>query len=152
MAWSDYLGPINTQLAHITSGTLEAGTNTQLRADLLLVASGGTVAKTSGTGAVAMAVTYTATSAARLATVTVKFSAAPTTSENLTVTLDATAGAAYDVLLYSGDPSATSATSVVLSSTHWGEVWLVAGDKITVAYTNTDTRTYGVQITMMEVA
>lgn len=110
----------------------------------------GSIVKTTGTGAAAMAVTFTAIKACRLVTVTVKLSAAPTTSEALTVTLDATAGAAYDVLLYSGDPSATSATSVVLSD--WGEVWLVAGDKITVAYANTDTRTYGVQITMMEVA
>jgi hypothetical protein len=111
----------------------------------------GGLVKTTGTGAAAMAVTFTAIKACRLVSVTVKLSTAPTTSENLTVTLDATAGAAYDVLLYSGDPSATSATSVVLSSTHWGEVWLVAGDKITVAYTNTDTRTYGVQITTMAV-
>lgn len=112
----------------------------------------GGLVKTTGTGAAAMAVTFTAIKACRLVSVTIKLSTAPTTSENLTITLDNAAGAAYDTVLYSGDPSATSATSIVLSDVNWGEVWLVSGDKITVAYANTDTRTYGVQITMMEVA
>ena len=112
----------------------------------------GTLVKTADTGAAALSATFTAVKACRLMAVTVKFSAAPTTSEALTITLDAVAGAAYDVVLYTLDPSGVSATSLLVSDEHFGDVWLVAGDKITVAYTNTDTRTYGVQMTILEAA
>lgn len=109
--------------------------------------------KTTATGSGAIAATFTAIKACRLTSVTCKLDAVPATSENFTVTLDAKAGAAYDVLLYSIDPSAaaaTSATNIVLTSEHWGEIWLQTGDAVTVAYANTDTATYGVEITVIE--
>ena len=65
------------------------------------------------TGAAAIAASITVARPAQLISVTVKFSAAPTTSQNLTVTKDAIEGAAYDVVLLSTDPSASSATSLV---------------------------------------
>jgi hypothetical protein len=105
--------------------------------------------KTSATGSAAIAATHTATGWEEVLSVTLHFSSAPTTSENLTITLDANDGAAYDTLLYSIDPSASSVTDLV-----WfpdGTLVMENGDAIDVAYTNTDTRTYGVQITTGDV-
>ena len=103
------------------------------------------------TGGAAMAVSAVvpAGSTYRLVSVTLNMSAAPTTSENFTITLDANAGAVYDVLLYSLDLSTGSTTDIV-----WypDELFLLeAGDAVDVAYANTDVGTYGVQITMMAV-
>ena len=69
---------------------------------------------------------------------------APTTSENITVTLNANDGAAYDTVLFSTNPSATAATSVVFTPTD--ELIFETGDEIDVAFANTDTRTYGIRI------
>lgn len=77
--------------------------------------------------------------------VTVKLSAAPTTSEYLTVTLDSAIGADYDVVLYKVDPSATSATSIIWQPN--APLYLRPGDVVALAYTNTDTRTWGATIT-----
>ena len=85
----------------------------------------------------------------RLVSVGCHFSAAPTTSENFTVTLDAHAGPAYDTLLYSLDVSAGATTDLLWMPDE--EIFLEGGDEIDVAYTNTDVRTYGVQITMKAV-
>lgn len=78
--------------------------------------------------------------------VTVKFSAAPTTAQNLTITLDSDAGNEFDTLLYSVDPSVGSVTSIVW----WPDepFYLHPGDALKLAYTNTDTRTYGVTVTL----
>jgi len=81
----------------------------------------------------------------RLISVTLHMSAAPTTSENFTVTLDANAGAAYDTLLYSLDLSVSSVTNLLWQPDE--PLLLEGGDAIDVAYANTDGRTYGVQIT-----
>lgn len=83
---------------------------------------------------------------AQVTSVTVKFSAAPTTSQALTFTIVSDLGAEYDVLLYSVDPSVGGITSIV-----WypdGELYLGPGDALKIAYTNTDTRTYGVTVRM----
>ena len=81
----------------------------------------------------------------RLVSVTLHMSAAPTTSESFTITLDANAGAVYDTLLYSLDLSISSVTNLI-----WvpdAPLLLEGGDAVDVAYANTDGRTYGVQIT-----
>jgi hypothetical protein len=85
------------------------------------------------------------TGAIAVDSVTVHFSAAPTTSENLTVTLDAALGAAYDTVLLSTNPSLTAATSVVWKPD--GQLLLGAGDVIVVAFPNTDTRTVSIRVT-----
>lgn len=86
----------------------------------------------------------------RVMHVTLNFSAAPTTSELLTVALDARAGADYDVLLYAFDPSATSATDVI-----WypdGFEWILeGGDDCVVYFANSDHRTIGAQVTLKRV-
>ena len=106
-----------------------------------------TTLRVSDTGAAAVSLSYTVPTGATfdLNSVTIKFSAAPTTSEYLTITLDSAIGAAYDVLLYKVDPSATSATSVVWQPD--APLYLRPADVVTLAYTNTDTRTWGATIT-----
>lgn len=101
---------------------------------------------TSTTAAIAHSVTITQVT--QLISVTVAFNTAPSTSEDLTVTLDANAGATYDVTLYSVDPSTTGATSIVYQPDQ--ELWLDNGDQIDVAFVNTDNRTYGSEITVKE--
>jgi hypothetical protein len=105
------------------------------------------VFKVDATGALAIAATMTvpAGRAYQLISVSVKFSAAPVANESLTITLDANAGAAYDVLLYTINPSLLATTNLIWSPSQ--PLYLEGGDAIDVAFANTDTRTYGVQIT-----
>lgn len=84
----------------------------------------------------------------RLTSVTLHFDTAPTTSENFTVTVNMNAGAAYDTVIYSVNPSSSSATSILYQPDD--ELWLEPGDVIDVAFTNTDNNTWGVQITLIE--
>jgi len=109
------------------------------------------VYKINGTGADAIATSMTVPAGAtyRLVSVSCKFNVAPTTAEDFTVTLDANAGAAYDVLLYTIDPSTLSLTSLFWYPEE--EMDLEGGDAVDVAYPNTDKKTYGVQITVREV-
>lgn len=103
--------------------------------------------KTNGTGSGAIAVSASAPAgdrAHRLKSVTVHFDSAPASAGSLTITLDANAGAAYDTLLASR--SMVGVTDYVYQPDH--DLDLVAGDAIDVAYTNPDSRTYGVEITL----
>lgn len=63
---------------------------------------------------------------------------APGTSENYTITLMRAGGG--EILLYSEDPSASSATVIAW----WppGELWLSEGDKLKVAFPGTDNEPY----------
>ena len=86
----------------------------------------------------------------RVMHVTLRYSAAPTTSENLTIGLDSHAGAVYDTVFYTLDPSASSVSHVV-----WfpdGFEWIVeGGDVVAVSYANTDNNTIGAEITLKRV-
>ena len=62
------------------------------------------------------------------------FDSAPTTAENITITLDSAGGTAYDVVLRSVDPSIDGATSVVFEDIRG----ISKNDSLIVAYTNTD--------------
>ena len=97
---------------------------------------------TSATGAAAIATSTAVGADSVLEEVTCTFDIAPTTSEDFTITVDALDGAAYDNVVYLIDPSDVSATSIRFQE----PVILEAGDKLTVAYTNTDTRTYGLRV------
>jgi len=99
---------------------------------------------TNATGATAIATSTSISGTYRLVSVTVHFNAAPTTTEDLTVTLNANDGAAYDTVLYSVDPSASSATDIVFIPD--GDIIFETGDELDVAYANTDTNTYGLRI------
>lgn len=108
------------------------------------------VYKINATGSAAIAATATVPAGQHysLIAVTLHFDAAPTTSENFTVTLDANAGAAYDTVLYSLDLSTGSTTDLIYQPTY--PLIFEGGDAIDVAYANTDTGTYGLQITMRQ--
>ena len=110
------------------------------------------VFKVNGTGAAAIATSLTVPAGAtyQLMSVSLKYNTAPTTSESLTVTLNANAGAAYDTVLYTVDPSVGAVTSLLWQPDE--PLYLEGGDAVDVVYTNTDTKTYGVQITAAEVS
>ena len=117
--------------------------------------AGGYIRKDTVTGAGAISLTVTAKKATKLVSLTMHADSAATTSELLTVTLDANAGAAYDTLLYSLDLSAASTVDLALypsDSTIFGDILLEAGDAIVIAFANTDTDTYGIQVTTKEFA
>lgn len=96
------------------------------------------------TGATALALSTTEGRRFKLDRVTVHLSAAPTTSQDLTLTLNANRGAAYDVPLLTTDPSVGSVTDIVFTPD--GEWVFEAGDELDLAFSNTDARTYGAQI------
>jgi hypothetical protein len=85
---------------------------------------------------------YTVIAPTKLNSVTVHLNAAPTSAGSLTITLDAVAGAVYDTLLYT--LSMIGVTDLVYEP--GTPLYLAAGDKISVAYANTDNKTYGVRI------
>lgn len=94
-------------------------------------------------GAVPMGQSY------RLISVTCAFNNAPTTSENFTIEWDMNAGTAYDLLLYTLDPSAGSTTDILWQPDE--ELILVGGDAIDVTFANTDAANYGATITFKAV-
>lgn len=97
------------------------------------------------TGSGAIAATYTCTAkVTQLLGLRLHLSAAPTTSEDFTVTIDGAVTAdVYDTELYSEDLSASSVTDLLLS---FENVWLEADEEIDIAFTNTDGGTYGLEL------
>jgi hypothetical protein len=85
----------------------------------------------------------------RLISVSCRWNAAPTTSEFFTITADLNAGAVFDVLLYTVDPSVASTYSIVFLPDQ--EEMFEGGDAIDVSYAGTDPRHWGLQITMKAV-
>ena len=128
--------------------SLDNGTDTQFaQCDAngsLKTVERGVPVKTAATGSGAIATSYAPSAAFWLDAITIHLSAAPTTAGDLTVTLDATDGAAYDTVLFSLDPSEQSDTDVVYIPDQ--PLLCVSGDAIAVAYPNTDGRTYGLRI------
>lgn len=103
-----------------------------------------TYKRTEQTGSGAINVSHAITENEKLISVAITFDVAPTTSENLTITLDDADGAAYDVTLQTIDPSAHSATEILYYPD--GDVILESGDAIVVAYANADARTWTVTV------
>jgi hypothetical protein len=102
------------------------------------------------TGAAAIAKSSAAhTTAFLLHSVTVHFNAAPTTSESLTVTLNAVTAAAYDTVLCKVNPSVGALTDIAYLPD--APILCQAGDVIDVAFANTNTKTYGVRIVTEDV-
>jgi len=96
---------------------------------------------TNATGAVAINTTIAPGRAFALESVSVHLNGAGGAG-NLTVTVDAAAGAAYDVVLLTQDM-----TSVV--NMHWQPerpIELSNGDKVVVAWANAGTKTYGLTV------
>ena len=78
------------------------------------------------TGTTAISTLTTIGANFKLSKIVVHLSAAPTTSENLTVTLDSNAGSAYDTVLFSIDPSADNLQDIVYFPE--GDMQFVSGD------------------------
>ncbi len=98
----------------------------------------------SGAAAIAMS-TEDSDRRFRLVNVTVKFDILPTTSERITLTLRTVDGPAYGAVLASADPSVGFSTGDVVFQGEENDVFN-PGDFLDLAYTNTDTRTYGARI------
>lgn len=102
-----------------------------------------------GPDTIAMTATCPRGASYRVMHVTCHFAAAPTTSEDFTITLDAVAGAEYDTRLYTADPAAGATTDILWYPDE--ELFIVGGDQIDVAFAGTDSVQYGVQITLKAV-
>lgn len=85
----------------------------------------------------------------RLVSATLNLAAAPTTSENLTITLYAAAGGIYGTLLYSLDLAAGSTTDLVWMPDE--ELIFEGNDSIAMEWANSDTINYGAQFTFKAV-
>jgi len=106
--------------------------------------TGTDVAKVTATGTGAISTSTAIAAEWKLLQVIVHFSSAPTTSQNLTMTLDSVTGAAYDTVLYSVNPSLSSATDLVYTPDNYMKFY--TGDELVIAFTNTDGRTFGLTI------
>ena len=103
----------------------------------------------SGNGPITRTFTVPSDHAYRLISVSCVFDIAPTTAENLTITLDDANGNDYDLLLYTLDVSAGATTAILWQPDE--ELMLVGGDAVDVAYAGSDARTYGLVYTVKRV-
>lgn len=76
----------------------------------------------------------------------IHLSAAPTTSENFTITVDANDGSAFDVNIYTRDFSTDSDVDIIWTMPDDDQQIYKKDDLIRVAWTNTDGRTYGIKL------
>jgi hypothetical protein len=98
--------------------------------------------RTSATGLAAISLAIAPSYRFRLRAISLHLSAAPTTSENLTVTLNSALGSAYNCVLYKRDLTVGSLTDLYVE---FGDNFTFEyNESVTVAWTNTDTKTYGI--------
>jgi hypothetical protein len=84
----------------------------------------------------------------KLKAMTTHVSAAPTTSENLTLTLISShAGSAFDTVIYTIDLAAASTVDDVNTNI---DLPLVKGDALKLTYPNTDGGTLGIQVILTD--
>jgi hypothetical protein len=108
--------------------------------------------KTQATGAAAIATSTALAAPFELISIRLHLSAAGTTAEDFTVTLNDGTGAAYDTLLYSLDLSVSSVTDLVLTPDKDDiPKYYSSTDVLDIAWANTETRTYGLTITTRQV-
>ena len=96
---------------------------------------------TVATGAAAISTTVTPAKAFYLKEIRLHLSAAGGAA-NLTVTMDAQAGAAYDVVLFTQDM--TTVTDLVWRPDQ--PIKFIIGDNIVIAWANGSSRTYGLEV------
>lgn len=119
---------------------LPAGTNNIGKVEIQ-----GTPVLTNATGTSAIATSYAPSADFWLDSVTLHLSAAGSTAENFTITLNANDGTAYDTVLVKQDLSTGSTVDLVYVP-EGGPMLFESGDAIDVAWPNTETRTYGLRI------
>ena len=122
-------GALHAQLTYIADGL-----------DII----GQDIYKVAATGSGAITATSAAAAVWELDHVSIHFDIAPAASEDLVISIDATDGAAYDTVLLRVDPSTGSLGDITYIPNK--PLTLASGDEITVSFTNTDGRTYGVRI------
>ena len=111
----------------------------------------GPLLRSSATGVGPIAEAFAAPDGATYQVMHVTLSVNPgaATSEAFTITLDADAGAAYDTLLYTLDLSVLPTTDLLWQPDE--PFYIADGDALDVAWANTDGRTWGLLIAVMEV-
>ncbi len=127
-----------------TAADLQVGGTDASPTNPVPVAPAGTPVLTTATGAAAIALTYTRAGAYWLDAVSITLSAAPVVAGSLTITLKSAAGAGYDAVLSSVDPSTTAATVIVYRPET--PLLCATGETIEVAYANPSAVTYGATI------
>ncbi|HQO99297.1 MAG TPA: hypothetical protein PL042_01625 [Caldisericia bacterium] len=153
LASGTIIGDVNADITKIAgtatsvnSGTHDAGTQRVSIAtdDEVLVKEANGVTVTNATGTGAISTTTSIAAAFRLNHVTIHFDSAPTTSEDLEITIDANDGSAYDTVIFNVDASASGESDICFVPDQ--PMMFESGDEIKVTYTNTDGRTYGLRI------
>jgi len=111
----------------------------------------GPVLRTAATGLGPIAETFAVPAGAtyQVVSVSLNLNLAPTTAENFTVTLDAYDGVLYDVVLYALNLAAAATTDLVWQPN--APLYACSGDAVDVTWANTDGRTWGLLVTLMEV-
>lgn len=99
------------------------------------------------TGAVAVATTLAPNRTFRLMEVRIHLSGVAN-AENLTIKLDSAAGAAYDVTLKT--QAMSGLTDFVWRASDGDPIMFTKGDEIDIAFANTATDTYGLEIVYQE--
>jgi hypothetical protein len=100
--------------------------------------------RANATGAAAIALAVNPGYRFKLLALYFHLSTAPTTSESLTVTLDSGIAAAYDAVIYSRDLTVGSLTDLYVE---FGDNFIFEStDHLDVAWTNTNTKTYGIVV------
>ena len=92
----------------------------------------------------AVSLSFSVPIAGIFSTALLKFSAAPSTSENITITFKSANGTEYDTIIYTFDPSDDGETNISYSPNV--ALPLRKGDSILIEYPNTDAATIGVTL------
>jgi hypothetical protein len=85
----------------------------------------------------------------QIVSVSMKVDVAPTTSEDLTITMLSTGGDQYDIPLYTLDLSVLGVTSMIWQPDQ--PMFLVGGDGLKVDWLNTDDRLWGLEYTLRRI-
>ncbi len=96
------------------------------------------------TGAGAMSVSFDPEGSCKLLQVNLHLSAASATSENLTITLNSDVGTAYDLNIVTQDMDTIA--DLLLTSEDLGTFIIFGDDTVDFAWTNTNARTWGLEI------
>ena len=96
------------------------------------------------TGSGAMSVTFDPEGSCKILQINLHLDTAASTSENLVISVDSANGTEYDVNLITKDMSTVK--DVVVRQIDIGEFYMFGADKLTFAWTNTDARTWGLEI------
>jgi len=96
------------------------------------------------TGSGAMAVTFDPEGSCKILQINLHLNAASATSEDLVISLDSVNGTAYDVNVVTHNMDTVK--DLIISAHDINDFVMFAADKLTFAWTNTNTRTWGLEI------